>query len=484
MHQTAKNPYSKLGQYTMFITAILLTSLLSVRAEKNVPNIVIIMADDMGYSDVGFNGCKDIPTPHLDALADSGVRFEQGYVSASVCGPSRAGLLTGRYQQRFGCGENAPEQGWPDNPRCPNAGVPTSEQLISELLKPAGYQTGVIGKWHMGLAEALRPNKRGFDYFYGFLNGAHSFTHANKKWGKNPELWPVYRNKMPLDYHGYLTDTFTGESVKFIERNKKRPFLLYVSYNAVHSPWQAPGNVAKKVRHIANKNRRVYAGMLVSMDDGIGRIIKSLKDQGVYENTVVIFLSDNGAPKSSSASSAPLRGFKGDTYEGGVRVPFVMSWPGKIKAKSHYKHPVSALDIVPTVVKLAGAQPAKKKFDGVDLMPFVMRKKSSRPHDVLLFRRDDDYAIRNRDWKLLWNNGSPSGTRKVELFNLAEDPNEKTNLINKHPEKAKELQKQFDAWDSKLPDNKWWGGPKNRERDKAEKATGLAPEVTTPSLHS
>lgn len=446
------------------VASLLLTTLYGLGESTKVPNIVVILADDMGYADVGFNGCKDIPTPNLDALADSGVSFFQGYVSASVCGPSRAGLLTGRYQQRFGCGENAPEEGWPDKPRCRDAGVPKSEQLISELLKPAGYRTGVIGKWHLGIDEPLRPNSRGFDYYYGFLNGAHSFTHAHRVWGKHPGLWPIYRNNEPLDYQGYLTDTFTDESVQFIERNKQRPFFLYLSYNAVHAPWQAPANVADKVSHIADKNRRVYAGMLVSMDNGIGRVIKALKDHGVYDNTVVVFLSDNGAPKTSSASSAPLRGFKGDTYEGGTRVPFVMSWPGKIKAGSRYNHPVSALDLAPTMVRLAGAKPAKKGFDGVDLMPFVKGEKSGRPHEVMWFRRDDDYAIRHKDWKLVWNNGSPSGTRKVELFNLADDPNEKTDLISKHPEKAKELQKQFDAWDSKLPDNAWWGGPANRKR--------------------
>ncbi|NWK54191.1 sulfatase-like hydrolase/transferase [Verrucomicrobiaceae bacterium N1E253] len=456
--------HANLRRSALCVVSLLFSGLCSVWGDEKAPNIVIILADDMGYADVGFNGCKDIPTPHLDALADSGVRFVQGYVSASVCGPSRAGLLTGRYQQRFGCGENAPEEGWPDHPRCRDAGVPRSEQLLSELLKPAGYRTGVIGKWHLGLDEPLRPNSRGFDYFYGFLNGSHSFTHAHKKWGKHPELWPIYRNREPLDYRGYLTDTFTDESVHFIERNKERPFFLYVTYNAVHSPWQAPANVADKVRHIADKNRRVYAGMLVSLDDGVGRIIKSLKDQGVYQNTVVVFLSDNGAPKSSSASSAPLRGFKGDTYEGGTRVPFVMSWPAKIQAGTVYAHPVSSLDLVPTMVQLAGAKPAKKRLDGVDLMPFILGEKRDRPHEVMFFRRDDDYAIRQQDWKLLWNNGAPSGTRKVELFNLADDPNETTDLISQYPEKAKKLQKQFDAWDGKLPDNAWWGGPKNRKR--------------------
>ncbi len=428
------------------------------------PNIVLILADDMGYADVGFNGCTDIPTPHLDALAASGVRFDQGYVSASVCGPSRAGLLTGRYQQRFGCGENPPEEGWPDNPRCPDAGVPLSEQMLGELLKPAGYRTGVIGKWHMGMAYELRPNQRQFDYFYGFLNGAHSFTEAKKDWSTGPGQWPIFRNNEALDYAGYLTDTFSDEAIGFIEREKDNPFFLYVSYNAVHAPWQSPDNVAGKVKHIADEYRRTYAGMLVSMDDGIGRIMQALKDNGVYENTLVVFLSDNGAPKSSAASSAPLRGNKGDTYEGGLRVPFVMSWPKGLPSGMVYTEPVSALDLAPTFTKLAGAPDAQDGYDGIDLMPFLNGDAKGRPHEVMFFRRDSDYAIRRGGWKLAWNDGNPNGTREVELFDLAEDPNETTDLSKQHPEKTEQLQQQFDAWDSKLPDNAWWGGPFNRKR--------------------
>jgi len=445
---------------TMVGIALLAGTLLA----ESRPNIVLILADDMGYSDVGFNGCPDIPTPNLDSLAASGVRFEQGYVSASVCGPSRAGLMTGRHQQRFGCGENIPEEGWPDNPRCPDAGVPRTEQLLGELLKPAGYQTGVIGKWHLGMAEQLRPNQRGFDYYYGFLNGAHSYTKAQKEWQSNPGFWPIFRNNEPMDYEGYLTDTFTDESVKFIERSRENPFFLYLSYNAVHAPWEAPGNVAERVAHIQDPKRRTYAGMLVSMDDGIGRVIQALKDNGVYENTLIVFLSDNGAPNNSRASSAPLRGNKGDTYEGGIRVPFLISWPAGIQPGTVYELPVSALDLAPTFVKLAGAPSAKNGFDGVDLMPFLKGATEGRPHDILFFRRDDDYAIRSKDWKLAWNNGAPTGTRTSELFNLADDPNERRNLIKEYPEQAAQLQKRFDAWDSKQPDSEWWGGPHNRKR--------------------
>lgn len=428
------------------------------------PNIVLILADDLGYSDLGFNGCDDIPTPNLDVLAASGVRFDQGYVSASVCGPSRAGLLTGRYQQKFGCGENPPEEGWPDNPRCPDAGVPLTEQMLGELLKPAGYRTGIIGKWHMGMAHDLRPNQRQFDYFYGFLNGAHSFIKAEKAWQPNPALWPIFKNNEPLDYEGYLTDTFSDEAVGFIEREKDHPFFLYLSYNAPHAPWQSPDNVAHKVAHIDDDYRRTYAGMVVSMDDGIGRVLQALKDNGVLQNTMVVFLSDNGAPKNSAASSDPLRGNKGDTYEGGTRVPFLMSWPGTLEAGTVYEHPISALDLAPTFVTLAGAPKARNGFDGVDLMPFLKGEKEGRPHENLFFRRDNDYALRVKDWKLAWNDGNPNGTSQVELFDLSTDPNETADLSKTYPEKTEQLQQQFDTWDSEMPDNAWWGGPWNRNR--------------------
>jgi arylsulfatase A-like enzyme len=204
--------------------------------------------------------------------------------------------------------------------------------------------------------------------------------------------------------------------------------------------------------------------MLVSMDNGIGRIIQALKDNGVYEHTLVIFLSDNGAPKDSAASSAPLRGNKSDTYEGGIRVPFVMSWPNGLPAGQTYKLPVSSLDLAPTITALAGAPAPAQGYDGVDLMPYLCGEKKGRPHEIMYWRRDSDYAIRVEDWKLAWNDGRPNGTRTSELFNLADDPNEKTDLIKQYPEKATNLQKMFDDWDSKLPDNEWWGGPANRKR--------------------
>jgi arylsulfatase A-like enzyme len=443
---------------------ILCSQAILVSAVTQQPNIVLILADDMGYADPGFNGGQEIPTPHLDTLASSGVRFEQGYVSASVCAPSRCGLMTGRYQQQFGAGENPPEQGWPDNPRCPDAGLPVSEQTLAELLKPSGYTTGIIGKWHMGIREGMRPNDRGFDYFYGFLNGAHSYIESSMEYTSNFPTWPTFRNREIIKHNGYYTDMFSDEGVQFIKRNKEKPFFLYMAYNAVHDPWQAPERVMPRVAHIKDEKRRTFAGMLVAMDDGIGRLVQVLKDAGVYQNTLIVFLSDNGDPMDSVSSSGHLRGCKGDTYEGGIRVPFVMSWPGKLATGTTYEKPISGLDIAPTIVALAGAEAPVKAFDGVNLMPYLAGANAGRPHDVLYWRRDSDYAIRKGDWKLTWNDGVPTGVKQLELFNLAEDPGEQKNLAKELPEMTERLQGMFEAWDGQLPDNEWWGGPFNRKR--------------------
>ncbi|EDM27836.1 N-acetylgalactosamine 6-sulfatase (GALNS) [Lentisphaera araneosa HTCC2155] len=443
-------------------------STLALAAQK--PNIILILADDLGYEDLGFLGAPDIKTPHIDALARSGMNFTQGYQSASVCGPSRAGLLTGRYQQLFGSGENPPETGELSK-RFPDAGIPLDEQMIFDLLKPAAYTTGVIGKWHMGLSHEQRPTQRSVDYYYGFLNGAHSYREAKMDMKGAPMTWPIFRNNEPVPFSGYTTEVFNDEGVNFIKRNKDKPFFLYMSYNSVHGPWEAQPKDLQRSDHIKKKWRRIYSAMLISMDDGVGRLIQTLKDEGIYENTLVIFMSDNGAPNNLHeaeragdylASNGSLRGRKGDTYEGGIRVPYIMSWPQVIPKQSTYQHPVSGLDIVPTLIHISQAAPAKKELSGVNLMPYITGEKTSRPHKTLYWRRDDDYAIRDKDWKLTWNDYN--GPRTPMLFNLKDDPNEKNNLIHKHPEIAQKLQAKFDQWDSKLPDNKWWGGPSNRNR--------------------
>jgi len=499
--------------------ALLVMSSIDVCSAGQHPNVVLIYADDMGWGDVGYHGVEDVLTPNIDRIAESGVQFTQGYVSASVCGPSRAGLLTGVYQQRFGCGENPNVSGFPDKMKFPLAGLPASQPVISEMLKKRGYHTGHVGKWHMGIDKTLRPLARGFDEYFGFVNGAHDFEGWDGHFGDKRGRWPLWRGDDPLPARNnvYLTDLFSDEAVAFIERGTRNaecgtPFFLYLAYNAIHAPWQVPDTYLERTKHLSdNHERNFIAAMILAMDDGIGRVQEALEKAGVADNTIVIFMSDNGSPRAQGLTWKPrgdvddwlegpmsckagMRGFKGDTYEGGTRVPFCMSWPGKIKPGTKYELPVSNLDIVPTVLAAASdlnAQqptsnnqlPRKRNsnlevgrwaldvgcsipFDGVDLMPFISGETLERPHETLYWRRDNDYAIRHGDWKLEWNDAG--STRNITLFNLADDPQERNDLAAAMPEKAQALQDLFDAWDSTMPDNEWWGGPINRRRDFAE----------------
>jgi len=454
-------------------------------AATEKPNVVLIYADDLGWGDVGYHGVDDIDTPNIDRLAAGGVHFTQGYVSASVCGPSRVGLMTGVYQQRLGAGENPNSNGFPEEPHFPFAGCPRSQPLLSEMLKPHGYRCGAVGKWHLGLNLTMRPLARGFDSFYGFLNGAHDYERALPKFTKNKSLWPLFRDdkKQPA-YEGYLTDTFSDEAVRFVEQNSDSPFFLYVAYNAVHHPWQVPPKYLKRVKHLSDsEDRRFFAAMVLAMDDGIGRIVSAIDEAGAADRTLIFFISDNGTPRGQGlvhapkdnrkerggctmSSPGPFRGFKGDTFEGGIRVPFLMHWPARIAAGQRYELPVSTLDVVPTVLAQLGAAQPTKGFapDGVDLMPFLEGKREGeRPHDVLLWRRDSDYAIRAGDWKLAWNDHSCKAGSRAMLFNLADDPGEYNDLSHSQPEIARKLQTQFDAWDRRLPPSHCWGVPFNRK---------------------
>ncbi len=449
------------------------------------PNIVLIYADDMGWGDVGYHGVEDILTPNIDKLAAGGVHFSQGYVSASVCGPSRCGLMTGVYQQRMGCGENPNTNGFPQAPKFPFAGLPRSQPLLSEMLKSSGYRCGMVGKWHLGLHETMRPNARGFDYYYGFLNGAHDYEKALPVFGKNKGLWPLFRNnELQPEYGGYLTDTFSDEAVDFIGRSKEQPFFLYVAYNAVHHPWQVPEEYLERTQELSDiEDRRFFAGMVLAMDDGVGRIMEALEEAGVGDDTLVLFISDNGTPRGQGlehapkdmqkerggctmSSAGPFRGFKGDTFEGGIRMPFVMHWPGKIEPGTRYDHPVVNLDVAPTILAQLGVEQTFRglPFDGVDLMPYLNGAKGDeRPHDLLYWRRDDDYAIRKGDWKLAWNDTSCPPDSDAMLFNLADDPGEHRDLSIEHADIKRQLQDEFDAWDCRLPPSQCWGGPKNRK---------------------
>jgi len=433
------------------------------------PNIIIIYADDMGFGDVGYNGCDDISTPNIDKLASNGIQFTQGYVSASVCAPSRAGLLSGIYQQRFGLGENCSASGWPDSEISQGSGIPEEITIAPELLKNCGYRTGMVGKWHLGMADSKRPNAKGFDYFYGFLNGSHSYYESKLEMGKKKGLWPLFNNNEPTLFDGYLTEVFTQKAIEYIQSDINQPYFLYLSYNAVHHPWEVPDEYIQRVSHIKLPNRRKFAAMVLALDDGVGEVVNTIKTRGEEENTIVIFISDNGSPKGQAKTDNPndymsstggLRGWKGDTYEGGIRVPFIIKWPQQLKP-AVYSKPVSNLDILPTLLGELKIE-TDIKFDGVNLMPHLQGDNTKAPHEILYWRRGNDYAIRQGDWKLCYNDRGATTIDKRELFNLAEDPYETSNLISEFPQVAMELQTIFDNWDGRLPNSKWWKAPINR----------------------
>ncbi len=415
-------------------------------ADRTRPNIIVIVSDDLGFADVGINGCNDFPTPHFDALAESGIQFTNGYVTHPYCSPSRAAILTGRYQQRFGH-ENNP----PFAPNDETIGTPTDEVFLSQVLKAAGYRTCAIGKWHLGDAAPYLPTARGFDEFFGFSGGGfnyYGFGNPRKK-GE-----AVVRNGTPVPKEEltYLTDDFTNEAVRFIQQNKSRPFFVYLAYNAVHAPDQAPQKYLDQAVNIEDGFRTVYAAMTIAMDDGIGRVVETLERTGLRDNTLVFFVNDNGGRIGSD--NRPLRGHKGMLYEGGVRVPFLASWPGKIPAGLSYDQPVSALDVLPTAAAVAGADTsACKPLDGVDLLPYLTGKRSKPPHEILFWRviGGQGYAVRQGRYKLV----KAAAVDRVQLFDLHEDLLERFDLASEQPEVVTRLQRAYDGWNAELAEPLW-----------------------------
>lgn len=429
----------------LIILLLLLSFQLSIYSQSK-PNVIIIVSDDQGWNDVGFNGGKDIPTPHLDALAGDGVVFDAGYASHPYCSPSRAGLLAGRYQQKFGHENNTPY-----NQADENAGLPLNEMMLSEVLKENGYATCAIGKWHLGDHEKFWPTQRGFDEWFGFYGGGMSFWGDT---GKKPAKSGVLRNGeiVPQSDLTYLTDDFTHEAVKFIQKQEQDPFFLYLAYNAPHAPIHATAEYLAKTAHIEDGVRSAYGAMVVGMDAGIGKVIQTLKDQGLYENTLIFFYSDNGG-HLHGASSYPFRGHKGMLFEGGIRVPFLFTYAGKIKHPHHYPHAVSALDIFPTVLAAANIAPTKT-LDGVNLLPFLSGNTAARPHQTLYWRYSDGagYAVRKGDYKLIY-----SGYKeKLLLFDLATDPYEQEDLADQRADIVQELSVVYQDWNKKLIPAKWY----------------------------
>jgi arylsulfatase A-like enzyme len=425
-------------------------------AQQRRPNIVVIVADDMGYADLGVYGCRDIPTPNIDALAASGIRFTDAYVSGPYCGPTRAGLLTGRYPQRFGqefnLGIMRAHQA---------AGLPVTERTLADHLKAAGYRTALIGKWHLGTAPQFFPTRRGFDEFFGFLGGAHSYIKVE------PQLNPLYDGERIVQSVTYLTDTLATRAVEFIERNRSQPFFLYLAFNAVHDPLEAPDRYMARFSSIADTTRRTYAAMLSAMDDGIGRTLAALRKNGLDDRTLVVFLNDNGGPLTpaqwNGSSNAPLRGQKSETWEGGIRVPFIVRWTGKLPRGKTDSRPIIQLDVMPTALAAAGI-PVRPEWhlDGVNLLPYLSGHSSIAPHDALYWRLGGIMATRMGRWKLV--KMSPDGAADdpatltldgAELFDLANDIGEKENIATRHPEKVRELSDAFQRWNAQLARPLW-----------------------------
>lgn len=431
--------------------SLLVFSLANTHAADSAkrPNVLVIVADDLGYGELGCQGNSQIPTPHVDSLAKNGIRFTSGYVSGPYCSPTRAGLMTGRYQQRFGHefnpGPNAAE----------GFGISSKETTIAERLKTADYATGMFGKWHLGGNEH-QPVKRGFDEFFGFLGGAHPYFRSQGS---------ILRGTTPVEEIEYTTTDFAREAAAYIEKHRAEPWFVYLPFNAVHAPLQAPEKYLERFKNISDEKRRTFAAMLSAMDDGVGTVLAKLHELQLEENTLIVFFSDNGGPTpSTSSQNGPLSGFKAQVMEGGIRVPFMMQWKGQLPAGKVDDRPVIQIDVLPTVMAAIGAEVKPEwKLDGVNLLPYLKGEKSDAPHASLFWRFGQQRAIRMGDWKL---NDMGQGAR---LYNLASDIGEKHDLAAKEPEKLKQLEAAYAEWNQGNVAPAWSPGGPPRAGDAPKK---------------
>ncbi len=427
--------------------AVLPAAASAAAAPTRNPNIIVILTDDHGFADVRWNGCKDIPMPHIDSIAANGVRFQCGYVSHPFCSPTRAGLLTGRYQQRFGH-ENNPAY----LPNDPTAGLPLDEITLPQVLKPAGYVSGIVGKWHLGATPAHHPLRRGFDEQFGFIGGGHDYLKAGEPGETREYLIPIEKDGQPTPLTDYLTDALSREAAAFVRRHRNDPFFLYLAYNAPHTPQQVIDKYADRFRHIADPKRQNYAAMLSAVDDGVGLLLSTLRDVGLENDTLIFFLSDNGGPltiASNGSRNDPLRAGKSSVYEGGIRVAFAAQWRGWIPAGSVFVHPISSLDILPTAAAVGGAPlPADRPIDGVNLLPYLTGERSGPPHERLFWRMGGGtaWAVREGRLKLV----KPAESAAPELYDLDADIGEQTDLAAKRPADAARLRQAFDRWNAQL----------------------------------
>ncbi len=420
---------------------------------QDKPNIILLFSDDAGYADFGFQGSEVMHTPNLDKLAKQGVRFTQAYVTASTCGPSRAGLITGKYQQKFGFEENNVPQYMSKNSGLDgdDMGVPIDQSTMGDYMKKLGYTTAVFGKWHLGCADRFHPTNRGFDEFYGFRGGARSYYDYEPLNKTAKENWLERGFGEYAEPQRYLTDRLGEETADFIERNQDKPFFAFVSFNAVHTPMEAEQKDMDQFPQLSGKRQQV-AGMTLALDRACGVILDKLKELGLEKNTIVVFTNDNGGPTDKNASdNLPLAGTKSNQLEGGIRVPFIMRWPGQIDKKSEYHQPISTFDLLPTFFAAGGGTISDlKDIDGVDILPFIKREKEGRPHESLFWKKDCRATVRHGDWKLI-----RFPDRPAELYNIMEDESEQNDLASENPERVRELYKMIFEWESTLERPLW-----------------------------
>lgn len=433
------------------------------------PNIVLILCDDLGYADVGFNGAKDITTPAIDALANNGTVFTSAYVTHPFCGPSRMGLLAGRYPHSFGAPFNLPPTGSGFD-RYDEEGIPVDETLIGTVLQRAGYFTGAIGKWHLGFAPQFHPNRRGFDDFYGFLGGGHMYFpdryapihQRQKKAGKtrfNEYITPLEHNGKVVRETEYMTDALSREAVRFVKEASRtqKPFFLYLAYNAPHTPLEAKEDDIARFEHIKDEKRRTYAAMVYAVDRGVGRLVDALKATHALDKTLIVFLSDNGGKTGGGSSNAPLRMGKGSVCEGGFRVPMFFHWPRQVAAGRRFEHPVSALDFYPTFTRLAGASvPEEQKLDGKDIWESVAEGKNPRPGESIFALRHwkgfHNVGIRRDGWKALKR--GPNGP--WELFDMESDVGEERDVSQHHSDTVESMVAEARQWSASHTAPRWF----------------------------
>jgi autotransporter-associated beta strand protein len=440
--------------------ALLLAPLAVAQAEEaRRPNVIVIVADDLGYADLGSQGSTDVPSPNIDSIATHGVRFTDGYITAPQCCPSRAGLLTGRYQSRFGFDSNDSVRPLSASNPAGMGGMPVGERTMGDRFKASGYVTGMIGKWHVGGESGMRPYERGFDETFWHPIGGVLLPDPNTGFLKD-----IYRGAVQVQESEYSTDAFGREAVDFIGRHREQPFFLYVAFVPPHLPQEAKPEDLAKFAHVTDVKRRTMLAMMASLDENVGRVLDKLREENLEEDTLVFFVSDNGGtPHKNASRNLPCRGWKGQMLDGGIRVPFLVQWKGRLPAGEVYRQPVISLDILPTALAAAGVEPPPEwNLDGVNLLPYLTGKNQGAPHAALYWRfrasTDPEYynrwAIRQGDWKLVKTHLEP-----LALYNLAVDISESNNLATAEPERVAAMQAAWEQWNEDNVEYYVLGGP-------------------------